>query len=93
MDSYGAFGHSASLANCRGVGQECHAVRAGSECQQMPGGRVMQTILNLTVMANDVAPQFLEYVGMQNECYTVGRIFYLFNIMDPAGKGRPQPGV
>ena len=53
----------------------------------------MQTILNLTVMANDVAPQFLEYVCMENERYTEGRIFYLFNIMDPAGKGRPQPGV
>ena len=46
----------------------------------------MQTILNLTTMANDVAPQFLQYVGMQNECYTVERIFYLFNIMDPANR-------
>ncbi|WP_319410125.1 hypothetical protein [uncultured Desulfosarcina sp.] len=44
----------------------------------------MQTILNRTAMANNVAPQFLEYVGMQDERRTVGRIFYLFNIMDPA---------
>lgn len=43
----------------------------------------MQRILNSAAMANDVAPQFLEYIGMQDERHTVGRIFYLFTIMDP----------
>ena len=44
----------------------------------------MQEILNSTAMANDVAPQFLEYIGMQDERHTAGCILYLFNIMDPA---------
>lgn len=41
-------------------------------------------ILNQVALANDVAPQFLEYIGMQDERFTVGKILYLFNIMDPA---------
>ncbi len=44
----------------------------------------MQTILKRTAMANDVHETFLEFVGVQDESCTVGRIFYLFNIMDPA---------
>ena len=44
----------------------------------------MQPILNRVARANDVDQKFLEYVGMQDERHTVGKIFYLFNIMDPA---------
>ena len=44
----------------------------------------MQAILNATARNNDVAPQFLEYVGVQDESLTVGKVLYLFNIMDPA---------
>ena len=44
----------------------------------------MQTILNATARNNDVAPQFLEYVGIQDESRTVGKVLYLFNIMDPS---------
>ena len=43
----------------------------------------MQSILNRTAMANDVAPQFLEYAGFQDERHTVGKVFYHFTIMDP----------
>ena len=46
----------------------------------------MQTILNKVARSNNVAQQFLEYVGMQDERHTVGKIIYLFNIMDPAHK-------
>ena len=46
----------------------------------------MQTILNSVAISNNVAQQFLEYVGMQDERHTVGKIIYLFNIMDPAHK-------
>lgn len=42
----------------------------------------MQTILNKAAIKNSVAPQFLEYVGIQDERHTVGRVYYLFNIMD-----------
>jgi hypothetical protein len=44
----------------------------------------MHAILNSVAKANNVAQQFLEYVGMQDERHTVGKIVYLFNIMDPA---------
>jgi hypothetical protein len=44
----------------------------------------MQSILNRTAMANDVAPQFLEYIGSQDERHTVGKIIHHFTIMDPA---------
>jgi hypothetical protein len=44
----------------------------------------MQTILTQTAIKNGVAPQFLEYVGMQDERHTVGKIIYQFNIMDDA---------
>lgn len=44
----------------------------------------MQQILNSVARSNDVAQQFLEYIGMQDERHTVGKIIYLFNIMDPA---------
>ena len=44
----------------------------------------MQAILNKVASSHNVAQQFLEYVGMQDERYTVGKIVYLFNIMDPA---------
>jgi hypothetical protein len=43
----------------------------------------MQTILNNAARVHDVAPQFLEYIGAQDERATVGRFFYLFNILDP----------
>jgi len=41
-------------------------------------------ILCQAAMVHQVAPQFLEYIGMQDERHTVGRRIYLFNIMDPA---------
>ena len=44
----------------------------------------MQSVLNKVARSNSVAQQFLEYVGMQDERQTVGKIIYLFNIMDPA---------
>jgi len=44
----------------------------------------MQSILNQTAFLNRVAPQFLEYVGMQDERHTVGKMIYLFNITDDA---------
>ena len=44
----------------------------------------MQTILTQTAIQNAVHPQFLEYVGIQDERITVGKIIYLFNIMDDA---------
>ena len=44
----------------------------------------MQQILNLTALENDVAPQFLEYLGTQDERRTVGKVLYHFTIMDPA---------
>ena len=43
----------------------------------------MQTILNNTAMANNVAACFLEYVGTQDERATVGKVLHHFNIMDP----------
>lgn len=43
----------------------------------------MQSVLNRVSIANQVAPQFLEYVGIQDERHTVGKILYHFNIMDP----------
>ncbi|MCB2147606.1 MAG: hypothetical protein KQI81_14110 [Deltaproteobacteria bacterium] len=42
----------------------------------------MQTILNRTAMANNVAPQFLEFLGVQDERHTVGKILYHFHIQD-----------
>lgn len=44
----------------------------------------MQAILNTVARSNNVAQQFLEYIGTQDERQTVGKIIYLFNIMDPA---------
>ena len=44
----------------------------------------MQQILNRAALENNVAPQFLEYLGIQDERLTVGRVLYLFTIMDPA---------
>ncbi len=44
----------------------------------------MQTILNNAARLNNVAPQFLEFVGVWDERHTVGRLMYLFNIMDDA---------
>ncbi|WP_319525704.1 hypothetical protein [uncultured Desulfosarcina sp.] len=44
----------------------------------------MQSILILTAMANDVAPQFLEYIGSQDERHTIGKKIHHFTIMDPA---------
>lgn len=44
----------------------------------------MQTILNNTARANSVAAQFLEFVGVQDERRTVGKVLYHFNVMDPA---------
>jgi hypothetical protein len=44
----------------------------------------MQAILNSVARTNNVAQQFLEYVGTQDERQTVGKIIYHFNIMDPA---------
>jgi dihydroorotate dehydrogenase len=44
----------------------------------------MQSILNRVARSNQVAQQFLEYIGIQDERHTVGKIIYLFNIMDPA---------
>jgi len=41
-------------------------------------------ILNRVALVNGVAPQFLEYIGMQDERRTVGTVLYLFNIIDPA---------
>lgn len=43
----------------------------------------MQRILNNVAMANSVAPAFLEFVGIQDERHTVGKLFYHFTIMDP----------
>jgi len=43
----------------------------------------MQSILNRTAMANDVAPQFLEYIGTQDERCTVGKVLLHFTITDP----------
>lgn len=43
----------------------------------------MQTILNKTALANGVAVQFLEYVGSQDERFTVGKVLHHFTIMDP----------
>ena len=43
----------------------------------------MQSILNRTAMANDVAPQFLEYIGTQDERCTVGKVLHHFTITDP----------
>ena len=43
----------------------------------------MHRILNQVARANHVAQQFLEYVGMQDERHTVGKVFYHFNILDP----------
>ena len=43
----------------------------------------MQSILNSVARSNNVAQQFLEYVGVQDERHTVGKIIYHFNIMDP----------
>ena len=44
----------------------------------------MQSILSIVARSNNVAQQFLEYVGVQDERHTVGKIIYLFNILDPA---------
>ena len=44
----------------------------------------MQSILNDTAMANNVAPGFLEFVGIQDERQTVGKLVFHFTIMDPA---------
>ena len=46
----------------------------------------MQSILNRTAMANNVAFCFLEYLGSQDERLTVGKILYHFTITDPAHK-------
>lgn len=43
----------------------------------------MQSILNRTAMANNVSPTFLEFVGIQDERQTVGKLLYHFTIMDP----------
>lgn len=53
---------------------------------------MMQQILNSVAQLNGVAPQFMEYVGMQDERHTVGKLIYLFNIMDP-GHGRYKSTV
>ena len=42
----------------------------------------MQTILTKTAIQNGVAPQFLEFIGTQDERQTTGKIVYHFNIMD-----------
>ena len=44
----------------------------------------MQSILNRTALKNDVAPQFLEFIGIQDERLTVGKSLYWFSITDPA---------
>ena len=44
----------------------------------------MQSILNQTAMKNNVAPTFLEFVGIQDERQTVGKLIFHFTIMDPA---------
>jgi len=41
-----------------------------------------QSILNLLALRENVAPCFLEEVGIQDESETIGKILYLFNIMD-----------
>ena len=43
----------------------------------------MQRILNSVAMANGVAPQFMEFCGIQDERQTVGKVLYHFHIMDP----------
>ena len=44
----------------------------------------MQSILNRVSIANNVAPAFLEFVGIQDERRTVGKLIFHFTIMDPA---------
>jgi hypothetical protein len=43
----------------------------------------MQTILNKTAMANDVAACFLEYIGTLDERGSIGKVLHHFTIMDP----------
>jgi len=43
----------------------------------------MQQILNRTALENNVAPQFLEHLGTQDERESVGKVLYHFTIMDP----------
>ena len=40
-------------------------------------------ILDHVARANHVALQFLEYVGLQDERHTVGKVIYHYNILDP----------
>ena len=56
-----------------GPGTSTNGWRKGDSSNPEPHGHGQQC----------VAPQFLEFIGMQDERCTVGRIFYLFNIMDP----------
>ena len=44
----------------------------------------MQQILTSVAMANGVAPQFMEFCGIQDERQTVGKVLYHFTIMDPS---------
>lgn len=46
----------------------------------------MHEITNQTAAVNNVDPQFLEFIGIQDERNTVGKMIYLFNIMDPTHK-------
>jgi len=45
---------------------------------------MMNRIFDHVARSNHVAQQLLEYVGLQDERQTVGKVIYHFNILDPA---------
>jgi len=44
---------------------------------------MIRTALQNLSIGHDIAPAFLEFVGIQDETKTVGKVLYMFNIEDP----------